>query len=127
MHREYVVYHGTEFDIEWFFDERGKSRAQEYFEKLSAVQQKKTLHLLKLMGNQGEILNIEKFRNEGDQIYAFKPSPDRFLCFFWKEAKIIITNAFEKKSEKLPVNEKHKALRYKENYILRVKRGTYYE
>lgn len=34
------------------------------------------------MVNIGKILNIQKFRYEGDKIYAFRPKPDRFLCFF---------------------------------------------
>lgn len=79
------------------------------------------------MGDLGEILNIEKFRNEGDQIYAFKPSPDRFLCFFFKDSKIIITNAFHKKSEKLPDADKERALRNRASYLQRTKEERYYE
>lgn len=79
------------------------------------------------MGDIGRIHNIQKFRHEGDKIYAFKPLPDRFLCFFFAGAKIIITNAFEKKQDKLPPREKERALKYKEDYTDRVKGGTYYE
>lgn len=79
------------------------------------------------MGNAGIIKNKTKFRYEDDQIYAFKAAPDRFLCFFFKGSKIIVTNAFEKKTDKLPSREKEKAVFYKEDYINRVKRGTYYD
>ncbi|MBS4166988.1 hypothetical protein NEOC65_002090 [Neochlamydia sp. AcF65] len=48
------------------------------------------------MGNQGKIFDEMKFRNEGDGIYAFKPQPDRYLGFFFKSKKIIVTNAFVK-------------------------------
>ena len=80
-----------------------------------------------LMGEMGKILDITKFRNEGDKIYAIKASQDRFLCFFFDGTKIIITNAFKKKSNKMPKTEKEKALKAKKSYEQRCKEGTYYE
>lgn len=68
------------------------------------------------MGDFGKISNEQKFINEGDQIFAFKPSPDRFLCFFFSGGKIIITNAFEKKTAKIPAPEKARAIRYMNEY-----------
>ncbi|WP_245534310.1 type II toxin-antitoxin system RelE/ParE family toxin [Treponema saccharophilum] len=41
-------------------------------------------------------------------MWAFKPKPDRFLSFFTSGKRIIITNAFEKKCQKLPPAEKEK-------------------
>jgi len=79
------------------------------------------------MGDSGKISDRTKFTYEGDQIYAFKPQPERFLCFFIKGQKIIITNGFTKKQQKLPKNEKEKALKFKESYQQRVKEGVYYE
>lgn len=111
-----IAYKGPEFTIEWYFDEKGYSNSKEYYSELDLQQQKKVAHLFRLMGDQGEILNIEKFRHEGDQIYAFKSVPDRFLCFFYQEGKIIVTNAFEKKCQKLPPNEKERALKYRDDY-----------
>jgi len=75
----------------------------------------------------GKIVNKEKFRYEGDRIYAFKISPDRFLCFFFEGAKIIITNAYTKKTTKMPQKEKQRALKAKEDYIKRYGGGKYYE
>src|SRR3990167_1031749 len=80
-----------------------------------------------LMGNIGVIKNETKFRNEGDKIYAFKPQPHRFLCFFFTGQKIIVTNAFHKKTDKLPPKEKERALKSKENYESRISSGDYYE
>jgi hypothetical protein len=79
------------------------------------------------MADFGKINDFTKFRNEGDEIYAFKPKPDRFLCFFFKGNKIIITNAFEKREDKLPKTEKERALQAKESYYKRVLKGEYYE
>jgi len=72
-------------------------------------------------------LTLSKFRNEGDGIYAFKPQPDRYLCFFFKRKKIIVTNAFIKKTQKLPQSEKEQALKAYQSYEKRVKEGGYYE
>ena len=62
---------------------------------------------------------MTKFRSEGDNIYAFKPHPDRYLSFFAAGKKIIVTNGFCKKTDKLPDSEKELALRYRNNYLNR--------
>jgi hypothetical protein len=127
MKKEYIAYQDEEYTIEWYFDINGKSQALEYFEGLEIPRKVKVIYLFKVMALTGTINNIEKFRNEGNEIYAFKPQPDRFLCFFFEGKKIIITNAFEKRQDKLPPNEKKKALAFKEDYIKRCKIGEYYD
>jgi phage-related protein len=126
MEREYIAYAGKKFTIEWYIDSRGKSSALEYFKSLSAQERMKVLHLFKRMGDAGEIKDTTKFNYEGDHIYAFKPKPERFLCFFFVGNKIIVTNAFRKKQDKLPRNEKDRAERNKKDYEIRVKKGEYY-
>ena len=125
--KERIAYQGPVFTIEWYWDRNGQSPALEYFEELSEDRQDDLLVLLKRMGDLGRIFDKTKFRNEGDQIFAFKPQPDRFLCFFTAGRKIIITNAFVKKSDKLPPGEKERALRAKSDFEARIKKGTYYE
>jgi hypothetical protein len=127
MQRQYVAYQGDEFTIEWYFDDRGCSYALEYFDALTIERKKKLIHLFKLMGDMGKIHNEEKFRYEGDQVYAFKPSQDRFLCFFFDGAKIIVVSAYEKKMPKMPVREKSRALKAKKDYEEKAQKGKYYE
>lgn len=127
MAKKYIAYLGDEFSIEWYFDCHGKSGAFEYFEALPADRKKKLVHLLYLLGATGKIFNIEKFRHEGDQIYVIKPASDRFFCFFYDGAKIIVTNAYEKKTKKMPPSEKARALKAKDDYIQRCAKGTYYD
>jgi phage-related protein len=127
MTKEYLIYVGSAFQLEWYIDSNGESEAQEYFEALPEKQQLRFLYLVKRIGDFGRITNKELFRNEGNQIYAFKPQPDRFLCFFFTGQKIIVTNAFLKKQQKLPRQEKEKALKYMKDYIKRNEQGTYYE
>lgn len=127
MEKEFIVYEGAEFTVEWYFNEKGKSEALAYFESLPFDRKKKFINIIRLLGDMGKIFNQEKFRYEGDQIYALKPSPDRFLCFFFDGSKVIITNAYEKKTAKMPPREKSRALKIKEDYAKRVKMGNYYD
>ncbi|MFA6527718.1 MAG: type II toxin-antitoxin system RelE/ParE family toxin [Candidatus Babeliales bacterium] len=124
---KFIAYKGRCFTIEWFFDDRGNSKVFEYFTSLSVEEKNKLLYLFQTMGDFGKIWNQQKFNAEGDQIYAFKPMPHRFLSFFFTGSKIIVTNAFEKKQQKLPSREKDKALNCRQDYETRVKKGIYYE
>jgi len=74
--KEYVIYSGGKFVIEWFYDKNGKSDGLDFFEELDSVQKQKFLHLVKRMGDAGKISDKTKFRNEGEKIYVFKPQPD---------------------------------------------------
>ena len=125
--KNFVAYSGKNLTIEWFFDNNGKSLVAENFSKLSLPRKKKIFTLFRLLGDRGKIFNKEKFRNEGNKIYAIKAFQDRLLCFFFEGAKIIVTNAYEKKSSKMPAKEKDKALKFRESYIKRHKEGKYYE
>ena len=125
--KEYVAYSGKEFTIEWYFDANSKSDALDYYQSLTQAERIQLLKLFKRMGDIGQIRDRTKFNSEGDQIYAFKPKPDRFLCFFCEGKKIVVTNAFRKKQNKLPANEKQRALSRRDDFITRVKKGDYYE
>lgn len=125
--QEYIVCGGSEFTVEWYFNDQGKSSAKKYFDQLQLVRKKKFMNLVRLMCGQGEIQDTTKFRYENDGIYAFKPQPDRFFCFFFTGSKIIITNAYEKKSDKMSLPDKAKAQRAYSDYLYRVEKGTYYE
>jgi phage-related protein len=124
---QYLAYEGEEFTIEWYVDESGRSRALEYFLDQPKDKRRKLLNLFRLMGDFGKIHDKTKFRSEEDGVYAFKPQPDRYLCFFFKGKKIIVTNAFVKKAQKLPQAEKERALKAFQSYERRVKEGSYYE
>ena len=99
---EYVAYRGDAYTIEWYFDEKHNSDALEYYNQLTVQERIQLLKLFKRMGDSGEIHDKTKFRSEGDKIYAFKPKPDRFLCFFCEGRKIVVTNGFRKKTQKTP-------------------------
>ncbi|MDX9800297.1 MAG: type II toxin-antitoxin system RelE/ParE family toxin [Spirochaetia bacterium] len=111
-----IVYTGQCFTIEWYYDSTGYSQAFEFFKSTSQAQKRKFFVLVKRIAEFGKIMDITKFRNEGNEIYAFKPQPDRYLCFFMKGKKIIITNGFSKRTDKLPKKEKEKSIKAMEDY-----------
>ncbi|MBQ2313736.1 MAG: type II toxin-antitoxin system RelE/ParE family toxin [Treponema sp.] len=125
--KEYLAYKGEKFTIEWYFNQKGESQPLEFFNNLSTGEQQKFFHLLKRMGDFGFISDKTKFRNEDDGIYAFKPQPNRFLSFFFEGNKIIITNAFVKKNQKLKKQDKDCAVNAKMDYTKRIKEASYYE
>jgi len=127
MKKDFIAYDGEELTLEWYFDERDKSLALDYFEDLPDKRKDRIYYLFRWLGGSGKIINKKKFRHEGDKIYALKVSQDRFLCFFFDGARVIITNAYQKKSAKMPMKEKDRALRARDSYIKRCKKGTYYE
>lgn len=124
---KHIAFEGQKFRIEWYVDSSGESEALKYSEELPKSHKAKLAQLFKVMGDFGQIRNKTKFRNEGDKIYAFKPQPYRFLCFFTVGQKIVITNGFYKDEDKLPPAEKKRALENMQDYLNRVKRGDYYD
>lgn len=125
--RNFIAFDGPKFTIEWYYTEDGKIPALDYFDSLSREDKIKTMDLFKLMATEGKIFNQQKFRNERDKIYAFKPKPHRFVCFFFIGKKIIVTNGFVKKQDNLPHEEKKKAMNYQKDYEKRYNAGEYYE
>ena len=125
--KEFLVYRGKKFTIEWYYSQKGKSQPLEYFNELPAIYQQKFFYLIKRIGDFGYISDKTKFRNEGNGIYVFKPQPYRFFSFFYEDGKIIITNAIIKKSQKMRKQEKDYAVSARADYIARTKEGTYYE
>ena len=125
--KEYIAYQGEKFTIEWYYSQNGESQPLEFFKKLSPLEQQKFFYLVKRIGDFGFISDKTKFRNEDDGIYAFKPQPNRFLSFFFEGGKIIITNAFVKKSQKLKKQDKECAISARADYLERIKEGAYYE
>jgi phage-related protein len=114
-----VIYKGSVYTLEWYYDKNGKSAAYDYFTESTEELQDKFLILVKRMGDFGKIFDKTKFRNEGDGIFAFKPQPGRYLSFFTDNKKIIVTNGFVKKTDKLPKAEKDLALKLKRDYFER--------
>ncbi len=85
--------------------------------------------LVKYIADHGRLFDITKFRkvDSRDNIFEFKPVNHRFFSFFYKGRKIIITNAYIKKSQKVNKRDLEKARNMKKAYADRIKGGIYYE
>ncbi|MBI3009210.1 MAG: type II toxin-antitoxin system RelE/ParE family toxin [Candidatus Omnitrophica bacterium] len=103
--------------------------AKEYLEDTSLDVKVKLAALVKYVAEHGKIFNITKFRlvDSKEKIFEFKPLQYRFFNFFYEGEKIIITNGYMKKSQKVSRRDLWKARELKKDYIRRVKGGSYYE
>jgi hypothetical protein len=45
--KEYIVYNGEAFTIEWYYDQKGKSQPRDFYEKLDKDQRIQLLKLVK--------------------------------------------------------------------------------
>lgn len=126
---EYIFYQGEKFQVEFYFTEVGKLPAKEHLEKASLDVKIKLATLVRYIADAGQILDTRKFRlvDPKERLYEFKPLSHRFFTFFFKGRKIIITNAYMKKSQKIDRKELKRAKDIKKDYTCRVKGGTYYE
>lgn len=126
---DYIVYQGEKFQVEFYFTQKGKLPAKEYFDVLDRQIQIKLLALVKYIAENGRLFDETKFRivNKKEKVYEFKPMAERFFNFFYEGKKIIITNAYHKKTQKADVQMLTKAIHLKKDYELRVKKGDYYE
>ncbi len=125
---EYIFYQGKKFQVEFYFTENNKIPAKEYLEKTSLQVKLKLAALVKYISESGQIFDKGKFRlvDSKNKIYEFKPLNHRFFNFFFKEGKIVITNAYIKKTQKVDRKELNKSQKMKKDYMRRVKGGVYY-
>lgn len=126
---DYVFYKGRKFQVEFYFDENGELPAKKYFDAGDRQVKIKLLALVKYMAEEGKLFDERKYRvvDRHEKIYEFKPLDDRFFNFFYEGKKIILTNAYRKKGQKVDKRELAKAVSSKKDYESRVKGGVYYD
>lgn len=126
---EYIFYQGAKFQVEFYFSERGELPAKEYFDSSEQLIKVKLLALVKYIAEHGKLFDETKFRpvNKKEKIYEFKPMQERFFNFFTEGQRIILTNAYRKKSQKVDSREIARAIRMKRDYECRAKEGKYYD
>lgn len=134
MNIHYVVYKGSTYQVEWYCKQDKTMPAYEFYKSLTESDKARFMVLVQHLANaqRGTFLPKKHYNLEDSKhgVYAFKPHRDRFLNFMTSGSKIIVTNGFQKQSQKLRVKERseiEKSIKYKEDYELRVKRGDYYE
>jgi len=125
---EYVFYQGEKFQVEFYFTQNWLLPAKECFVESAFDVKVKLAALVKYMAEHGKIFDITKFRlvDVKEKIYEFKPLRYRFFNFFFEGNKIIITNGYMKKSQKVSKKDLERAKDMKDDYVFRVRGGTYY-
>ena len=128
--RECFAHKFEDWRFEWYFDEGGDSPAREYYEESLNEAEKDDLTALfeyfATRQREGKPLNEQKVRDEGEEIFAFKPTPHRLLWFYAEGKTVILTHGFKKKRDKLPPKERRRAKEYRADYFLRNTKGLYY-
>ncbi len=126
---DYIFYQGEKFQVEFYFTGAGIIPAKEYLKETPLDVRVKLAALVKYIAEHGKIFDITKFRlvDAKEKIFEFKPVGHRFFNFFYEGGRIIITNGYMKKSQKVSRRDLEKAKTMKKDYVGRVKGGIYYE
>lgn len=107
-------------EIIFYKRENGKIPVHEFLDELIKKHRIKALRSLQLLEEFGNELTEPDTKYIEDGIFElrirFASDISRIFYFFWHEDKIVVTNGFVKKSQKLPAGELARAKRYKEDY-----------
>lgn len=117
---ELVVCEGTCFTIWWGEASNGQCQARDYYESLDVADRAKALALFQRMADVGKLYDKGKFNKETEKLYAFKPQPNRFFCFFVKGKRIVIVSAYQKQSGEAPSREIKRAENLRLEYLERM-------
>ncbi len=114
--------------ITFYKTDSGKSPVQEFMNSLSDKQAKKVAWVLRLVRDLKDIPTtyFKKLINADDiweMRVQFGRNIFRFLGFYYGAQLIILTNGFQKKSQKTPKMEIELAEKRKRNYLKRRKRN----
>ncbi len=131
---DFVYYIGQCFSAEWYYTEDGKLPGFEYYKELGTNDRVRFYQIVKLYCDSpyGTLLPTKIYRIEdrANRIFAFKPRDERFFNFTTEGAKVIITNAYHKHSQqmaKIDLESLKTSVRYRQDYVRRIKEATYYE
>jgi phage-related protein len=87
---------GTAFTIRAVVRD-GRNAVVEFLrDDLQQTERAKVMALLEYVAEHGPLLNEEKFRHEGNGIYALKTSAVRLYGFFDGQRRIVLTHGFKK-------------------------------
>ena len=110
---------GSSFEI-LAWGTRDKCRTLEFLTELEHRDRnefEKMMSLLDWTANHGPPKNREKFRNLGDEIYEFKTTRIRLLCFFQPGRLIVCTHGVAKPKKRELTKEKKVAVSIRGEYL----------
>ena len=118
----YTMYTSGDFEIEYYEDARGRSQPREYFESMKPKHAAKARRLFQLASRMGPGLTRPYAGVLEGRIREFRPNMEghqhRFL-FVVHDRTILITNAFLKKADAVPLSEIERAERCYADWLSR--------
>ena len=114
--------------IKFYETKDGYIPIKNFFDSLSMKVMQKIAWVLKLL-EELEFIPSQYFKKlvNTNDIWecriAFKGNIYRILCFFHKNNIIILTNGFQKKTMKTPIDEIELSEKYKKDYLKRCNHG----
>jgi phage-related protein len=108
-----VAFAGQKFQIVYGVEKNGCSPALEFVSQLGVSDQAKLFALFRRLGDTGNFMNQQKFRDLGDGLFEFKSYQIRVLFAYCKVARavVVLTNGFIKKQDGTPKEEIERARR----------------
>lgn len=94
----------------------GKSTIRPFIEDLEASERNSLLRLIEELGKR-DMKNTEKFRHEGDGIFAIKSGQIRIYCFFDSGNLMLLTNGLKKKQNRVRREDVEKACNLRDYYM----------
>ena len=112
-----------EFEVNFYETANGNRPAEDFLMSLDTKMRAKMLRMIHMLMKNGNELRepYSKFISDGIYELRAKVGSDisRILYFFMIGHRIILTNGFVKKTQRIPVNELEKAKRYRADYLER--------
>ena len=109
------------FSVEFYEMASGECPAKEFIKTQGAKMRAKIYRVMSLLKSEGINLRMPHSEHLDDGIFQLRAQVGsditRVLYFFVIGRKIIVTNGFVKKTDKVPPNEKKKAIRYRSDYL----------
>lgn len=110
-------------EIVMYVKHDGKCPVQEFLHTLNEKMLAKILHSIKLLEMNGFLLREPYSKLLRDGIFELRVQQAnnivRILYFFVVNNKVVFTNGFVKKTQKIPKEEIDLALKYKKDYLQR--------
>jgi len=129
-----LIHPGRYLTAEWYYTREGKMPARVFYQALAEVDQDRFDDMIRYLceTKPGSLLpkTLYRIEDRANKIYALKPRDERFFNFTTAGAKVIVTNAYHKHSQqmtKADLEALKLAVRCKNEYLMRLKEGTYYE
>lgn len=114
------------FEVEYYEKENGECPAKEFIERLDMKMQAKFIVLLEILEERGNDLREPYSKHLDEGIFEIRCKVGnniaRVLYFFYYQGKIVLTNGFIKKTQKIPSDELRIAKMRRKEYVERMER-----